>query len=233
MPLRPGSTLMAAAIVALGGAAIAQESVEVQPSRPVDDAVVQARPLFQLAYTGLDNDRLRKARFRITLDSRTEDGVAFQFDQRKHRSGWARGEAGEMIYRPKRPLPDGRYRWEVAFWDGTNWQTGDRRFRLRVDSVPPASVENLTVSRDHGRGVVELEWDPVAVDVEGGAEYVARYHVYRYPRADRTPTVEPFEVAETDLTRVTIPVDTDDDARLWFYRVSAEDLAGNEAGRPE
>jgi len=233
MPLRPGSTLMAAAIVAVSAAAIAQESVEVQPTRPVDDAVVQARPLFHLAYTGLDDDRLRKARFRITLDSQTDDGVSFSFDQRKKRNGWAAGEAGEMIYRPKRPLPDGRYRWEVAFWDGTNWQTGDRRFRLRIDSVPPAPVENLTVSRDPGRGVVELAWDPVALDVEGRAEYVARYHVYRYPRADRTPTVEPFEVAETDQTSVTIAADTDEDAKLWFYRVSAEDLAGNEAGRPE
>jgi hypothetical protein len=195
--------------------------------------VVQARPLFHLAYTGLDDDGLRKAMFRITLDSQTDGGVSLSFDQRKRRNGWAAGEPGEMIYRPKRPIPDGRYRWEVAFWDGTSWQADDRLFRLRVDSVPPAAVENLTVSHDSRLGVVELEWDPVALDVEGGAEYVARYHVYRYPRANSTPTVEPFEVAETDQTRVTIAVDTEEDAKLWFYRVSAEDLAGNEAGRPD
>jgi len=215
------------------GPGLAQDAVQVRPVSPEDDSVVQARPLFHLAYTGLDDDGLRKARFRIVLESQTERGVTFSFDQRKRRNGWTAGDAGEMIYRPKRPIQDGRYRWEVAFWDGTGWQTDDRRFRLRVDSVPPAAVENLKVSHDAGLGVVDLEWDPVALDVEGGAEYVALYHVYRYPRADRTPTVEPFEVAETDQTRVTIAVDTEEDAKLWFYRVSAEDLAGNEAGRPD
>ena len=69
------------------------------------------------------------------------------------------------------------------------------------------------------------------MDVDGGTEYVARYHVYRYPRADRTPSVEPFEVAETEETRVTLRLDTSEDEKLWFYRVTAEDLAGNEAGR--
>ena len=138
-----------------------------------------------------------------------------------------------MVFRPRRPIPDGRYRWEVALWNGTDWTTGDGRFRLRVDSIPPAPVENLMVRRDPGRGVVELEWDPVALDVEGGPEYVARYHVYRYPRADLTPRVEPFEVAETEQTRLVLALDPADDAALWFYRVSAEDLAGNEAGRPD
>jgi len=211
----------------------AQEAVEVQPTRPVDDAVVQARPVFHLAYTGLDDAGLRKARFRITVESQTDDSLVFSFDQRRKRSGWAPGEPGEMLYRPKRPLPDGLYEWEVGFWDGTNWQAGDRRFRLRVDSVPPAPVENLTVRHDPGRGVVELEWDPVALDVGGGAEYVARYHVYRYPRADTTPRVEPFEVAETEQTRASLPIESEEDAKLWFYRVTAEDLAGNEAGRPD
>lgn len=224
---------LAVAILVASLGVAAQEAVEVRPTRPLDDAVVQARPLFHLAYTGLDDGRLRKARFRITLESRTGDGASISFDQRRKRSGWAAGEPGEMLYRPKRPLSDGRYEWEVAFWDGTNWQVGDRRFRLRVDSVPPAPVEKLTVSYDPGRGVVELEWDPVALDIDGGAEYVARYHVYRYPRADRMPSVEPFEAAETEQTRATLPIESTVDEKLWFYRVTAEDLAGNEAGRPE
>ncbi len=99
--------------------------------------------------------------------------------------------------------------------------------------MPPAAVENLKVHYDSDRGVVHLDWDPVATDCDGGAEYVARYHVYRYPRADRTPPVEPFEVAVSDQPRVTLPVDAAEDARLWFYRVTAEDMAGNEAGRPD
>jgi len=221
----------AAVVVLVCSVAAAQESIEVFPSEPADDAVVQARPIFHVGYAGLDDAELRKARFRITLESRSDDGVSFSFDQRKRRSGWAAGSPGQMIYRPRRPLPDGRYEWEVAAWDGTSWQTGGRRFRLRVDSVPPAPVENLTVRYDSGRSEVELGWDPVAVDVDGAAEYVARYHVYRYPRADRTPRVEPFEVAETELTHVTLAIDTTEDEKLWFYRVTAEDMAGNEAGR--
>jgi hypothetical protein len=94
-------------------------------------------------------------------------------------------------------------------------------------------VENLTVHRDLERGLVELEWDPVAEDVEGRAEYVARYHVYRYPRADRTPNLEPYEVAETEQSRLTLPLESPEDEKIWFYRVTAEDLAGNEAGRPD
>ena len=221
------------ALVVVGQSVSAQEAVEVQPVEPFDDAVVRARPVFHLSYTGLDDAALRKARFRITLESRTDAGSDFSFDQRRKRGGWAPGEPGEVLYRPKRPIPDGRYDWEVAFWDGTNWQVGDRRFRLRVDSIPPAPVEKLTVRHDPGRGVVELEWDPVALDVNGGAEYVARYHVYRYPRADPTPRVEPFQVAETEQTRASLPIESEEEAKLWFYRVTAEDLAGNEAGRPD
>ena len=212
---------------------MAQQRQEVHPQRPADDAVVQARPLFQLTYTGLDDAALREARFRIIVRPGADDGETYTFDQRRARSGWAPGEPGTILYRPRHPLSDGRYEWEVALWDGTGWRISDRRFRVRVDSVPPAPVENLTVHRDRERGLVELEWDPVALDVEGRAEYVARYHVYRYPRADRTPTLEPYEVAETEQTRVTLPLESPEDEKIWFYRVTAEDLAGNEAGRPE
>jgi hypothetical protein len=215
------------------GPVVAQTTIDVFPSQPLDEAVVQARPVFQLGYTGLEDDDLRKTRFRIILEPRDDGGPTYSFDQRRRRSGWSAGGPGQMIYRPKRPLVDGSYEWVVAVWDGTAWREGGRRFRLRVDSVPPAPVENLTIRYDSERGLVELEWDPVALDVDGGAEYVALYHVYRYPRADRTPSVEPFEVAESEQPRVTLEVDPAGDAKLWFYRVTAEDLAGNEAGRPD
>ena len=112
-PCWAGVVLLACSIT------VAQESVEVFPSEPADDAVVQARPVFHVGYAGLNDDALRKARFRITLESRSNDGVSVTFDQRRRRSGWAAGDPGRMIYRPKRPLPDGRYEWEVAAWDGT------------------------------------------------------------------------------------------------------------------
>ena len=52
-------------------------------------------------------------------------------------------------------------------------------------------------------------------------------------RADSTPRVEPFQVAETEQTRASLPIESEEEAKLWFYRVTAEDLAGNEAGRPD
>jgi hypothetical protein len=82
-------------------------------------------------------------------------------------------------------------------------------------------------------GLVELVWDPVATDVEGGPEYVARYHVYRFPRAETTPQAAPYRVTTTEQTSVTLPVSDAGEPAIWFYRVTAEDLAGNEAGRIE
>jgi len=198
---------------------------------PPDEAVVGSRVVFRLVYRGIDDAELRDARFRIELRGRNDDDASIEFDQRRHKRGWTAGSPGEMLYRPRRPIPDGEYVWSVGVWDGVVWRGDETRFRLRVDSVPPAPVENLRVRYVADRNVLRLDWDPVATDVEGGAEYVAAYHVYRYSRADNTPSAEPFEVIRTETPATEIPVAGPLEARLWFFRVTAEDLAGNEADR--
>jgi hypothetical protein len=212
---------------------IAQTPLQVFPLGPRDDAVVGPFVLFRVGYRGIADDQLRQARFRIELRGVDDPDRSFVFDQRRHGRGWTPGAPGLMLYRPARPLPDGSYRWTVAVWDGVDWKRDDQQPRLRVDSVPPAEVEDLIVRYDAQRRVLELEWDPVALDREGGPEYVRLYRVYRYARADRTPRIEPFEILETDYPEAEIPVSGPEQAEVWYFRVTAVDMAGNEAGRPE
>ncbi|HXV77776.1 MAG TPA: hypothetical protein VD788_15805, partial [Candidatus Polarisedimenticolaceae bacterium] len=210
----------------------AQQAAEVFPLAPADDSVVGPREPFRVGYRGIDDSALREARFRIDLHPVAREANTLRYDQRRRKRGWSPGEPGVMLYRPGRPIADGSYEWDVSVWDGVMWRSSGERFRLRIDSVPPSPVENLTVTYDAERGVLRLDWNPVVTDVDGGPEYVARYHVYRHSRADRAPKAEPFEIAEVVDPTVELPVSGPDDARLWFFRVSAEDLAGNETGRP-
>ena len=147
---------------------------------------------------------------------------------REHQSGWMIGDEERMLYRTARPLADGDYRWDVAAWNGHEWIDGPSRFELRIDSVPPAEVEGLTVVRDPESGAATLEWDPVALDRNGRPEFVTRYHVYRYSRGEPVRKVRVHEIATVEL-----PSYVDAEAKnepLLLYRVTAEDEAGNEGG---
>lgn len=206
---------------------------EAEPTFPASGAVVGARPVFHVMLPGLDDAELRETRLRIRIEPASGAGRDLVFDQRRRAAGWARGEDREMLFRPPRPIPDGPYAWSVEAWDGTAWGARSGAIRFRVDTVPPGPVANLRAVRDAERGVIRLEWDPVTVDVEGSAEYVARYHVYRYPQASDQQIVRAFQVAETEDTRVELPYDaTDPEEGRWFLRVTAEDQAGNVAERP-
>jgi hypothetical protein len=183
--------------------------------------------VFRIGYDGIDGARLRQARFRIVL---SEDGfrsAAYVFNQRERKAGWLPGEPGCVLYRPRRPLADGSYEWKVALWNGLGWDEGRDTRRLRIDTVPPADVEGLVMERDESGGALRLSWDPVFLDREGRAEFVARYHVYRYVAGPPYPVVRALRAASTPAHSWT---DEDDagPARLVLYRVTAEDEAGNE-----
>jgi hypothetical protein len=200
------------------------------PIAPPNKAAVGARPVFELGYEAPGETSPRELRFRITLDRARPDARDYAFDQRKQRSGWAPGAPGRMLYRPARPLRDGVYRWSAWFWNGAEWVGGDDRFELRVDSVPPAPIADLRVSRGPDGGPVILEWSPVTLDQQGRPEYVARYHVYRHERPAIVPGVRRLEIGVVEQPRFVDP-DPPAEPRLLYYTVAAEDDAGNESGR--
>lgn len=196
--------------------------------------MVGSRPVFHVAYGAPEDPGAPGPRLRIRVESAAIGGPRFVHDPRRRRAGWARGEPGTVLFHPPRPMPDGRYAWSIELWDGAAWVAGEERWGFRVDTLPPAPVENLRALRDPERHVIRLEWDPVTVDVEGGAEFVALYHVYRYPRPHDQRIVPAFEVGRTEQTRIELAYDAEDpEEGRWFLRVTAEDLAGNEAGGPD
>jgi hypothetical protein len=202
----------------------------VSPLLPEDGAVTGPRTLFEIGYDTLGEPHPRDLRFRIRLDPLRDDGSRHVFDQRKSRSGWLVGEPGRMLYRPTRPLADGAYRWNVAVWNGVEWVTHARPFKLKIDSVPPADVEDLSVERDTPEGRALIEWSPVTLDRNGRPEFVSLYHIYRYERGSPVRRVRVHEIATVEEPRF---VDSDPRAirePLLFYRVTAEDEAGNEGG---
>ena len=85
----------------------------------------------------------------------------------------------------------------------------------------------MRLEREPADGLLRLSWDPVYVDREGGGEFVARYHVYRYEQGPPYPVVRALRVASTPEHAWT-DEETPTRPGLVLYRVSAEDEAGNE-----
>ncbi len=203
----------------------------VAPIEPDDGAVTGARPFFLISYTGIEDKDLRHSRFRIALSDDGFRSETIVFDQRKRRSGWVPGEPGRMVFRPPKPIADGSYEWRAWIWDGADWSGGLESFKLRIDTVPPADVEGLMLSYDDERSSLFLEWQPVGLDAEGGAEYVSRYHVYRYDKGPPFPLLPAFKIGESVEPEMAVSGEDLSGASLLVYRVVAEDEAGNVAGR--
>lgn len=199
---------------------------------PGEGDAVGSRPLFRIAYAPPDL-AAREIELRIALSG--EGLPRLLSTERRGDGDWLPGEAGLVLFRPRRALRDGVYDWRVERWDGVAWrpeEDGPRRFR--VDTVAPAAVEGLRVEPlAPPRDGVRLAWNPVGQDEAGGPEWVARYRVYRFVHAPQRraaaldeigTTVEPWFVDE--------PQPGGDNDRV-FYRVVAEDAAGNVSGRQE
>jgi hypothetical protein len=213
-----------------------QPPERVRPLDPADGAVVGPRPVFRIAYEGPDLAHPRDLRFRLRLVPVEESGRSYEFDQRQRRKDWLASEPGVVIYRPRSPLQDGTYRWEVAAWSGVEWIRGERSFSLRVDTAPPAAVEGLIVEIDRARGEVVLSWDPVTRDRNDGPEFVARYHVFRHPAGAGTRNAPPREIGVVTDPQLVDTGPLPGDPALLLYQVVAEDEAGNlgdgETARP-
>lgn len=200
------------------------------PADPPHGAVVGSRPVFELGYEGPEAENPRQLAFRITLNGEQRSYV---FDQRRRQSGWLQGQPGRVLYRPRRPLADGSYRWRVWIWNGVEWKPGRGTFDIRIDSVPPADVERLGLRFDGDRRAVLLEWDPVSLDRNGRPEYVARYHVYRCPRGPGCAPIQAFEIGVVEQPRFVDLSPPLEDPALLYYRITAEDEAGNRIERPD
>ncbi len=209
--------------------AIAEPAVSrVFPVSPADGAVVGPRTVFQLGYEALGEPHPRKLRFRIRLDPQRPGPEAYVFDQRKRPSGWLVGEPGRVLYYTPKPLQDGLYRWEVAAWNGMEWVEGEDAFEIRVDSIPPAAVEDLRIAQQRWGERLILEWNPVTLDRNGAPEFVARYHVYRFERSGAFRGVRTHEIAVVEQPFYLDTEPPPEGTKILYYRVTAEDAAGNE-----
>jgi len=222
------------AIVALAaGTASAQTVDDVFPYEPKDRARVGPKPMLRV---GVDGTDVRQMFFRIELSRDDFDTIAYTFDQKENRERWGymimgfEGPRGAR-FMVAEPLEDGDYDWRVSAWNGFEWIDGKITHRLTVDAVPPADVHGLSMTVDRqGKGVA-LSWKPVTFDRNGAPEYVAKYHVYRYELRSFFFVIRPFRIATVESTRF---VDRDPKALaapLVFYKVTAEDDAGNEPER--
>jgi hypothetical protein len=204
----------------------------VYPLEPRSGATVGTRPRLRIGVDGAD---VLKMRFRIEMSRDGFDTVAYRFDQAEEPGGWAFVATGfdepGALYMVRSPLEDGAYEWRTYAWNGVEWVEGRTVNRLIVDGVPPADVEGVRMHFDPRRPAIVLEWDPVVTDRSGHPETVARYHVYRYYRRSFFFVIRAFHVAAVEGTYFE---DTDPLALtsgLVFYKITAEDEAGNEAER--
>lgn len=202
------------------------------PETPKDGASVGKKPRFALRAEGGDAQKLR---YRIELSRDGFETIAYTFDQLKEPNGWAYTELPDgtpgAVYFSRQALAGGDYLWRVASWDGLSWRDGHGMSRLQVDDVPPGEVEDVRMSRSQQVPCVHITWNPVAVDRDGRPERVAAYHVYRYTAKGTTHPIRPFEAGATPE----LQYDDCDPAALTkpilYYRVVAEDEAGNIPGR--
>jgi hypothetical protein len=202
------------------------------PESPRDGASVGKKPRFVVRASGTDVEQLR---FRIELSTDDFRTIAYTFDQLKDPNGWAYtlldDESPGAVYFLRQPIEGGDYLWRVGSWDGLSWRESATPFHLRIDDVPPADVDGVLMWREPATGCVRITWSAVTTDRDGRPERVALYHVYRYASKGPTQPIRPFEAGETASLELD---DCDAEAAkkpILFYRVVAEDEAGNIPGR--
>lgn len=230
---RVAGVVAVAAMLLIGGAVRAQQQpTSLTPEIPKDGASVNVRPKFVVR---ADSPDVSKLRFRIELSRDDFKTIAYTFDQLKEANGWAflenEGETPGALYFPSKRIAGGDYTWRVSSWDGLSWKVSDTTFRLNIDDVPPAEVTDVRMYRNPQTGCMHISWDPVVTDVKGNPERVARYHVFRYWKRSSVPSLGPFEAGTTPGTEFD-DCNADTLKRpMVFYRVEAEDEAGNIFGR--
>ena len=228
---RTSAALLGLLLATLGARAQQQPS-RLTLDQPKDGAAVSPRPKFVVRTDAADVSKLR---FRIELSRDDFKTVAYTFDQLKEANGWAyiesEGEPPGAILFVRKKLDGGDYVWRVSSWDGLSWQTGPEVQRVTIDDVPPAEVQGVRMRRDPATGCMHISWDPVSTDQNGGPERIARYHVFRYWQRAAVPSIGPNEAGTSTETTYVDCDPTTLKKPMVFYRVEAEDEAGNIFGR--
>ena len=198
----------------------------------MDGSSVGKKPRFGIRVVGGDVDKLR---FRIELSRDEFKSIAYTFDQLKDDNGWAvtilDDQTPRAAYFSREPLAGGDYLWRAASWDGLSWMDGTRRFRIQIDVTPPADVDGVRMTRDPEGPCVRITWEPVTTDREGGAERIKLYHVYRYAAKGPTHPIRMYQAGETADLEIEDCDTALSSKPVLFYRVVAEDEAGNIPGR--
>jgi hypothetical protein len=222
-----------AMVMALGLAApAAAQSLEASwPGEPVSGASVGPRPILSVHVEGTDVELMK---FRIALSRDEFKTVAHTFDQGADANGWAwmlLGDEHGAIYRVKEPLQDGLWEWKVWAWNGIEWVPGKHTARFTVDAVPPADVDGVSMRANRIKKSIDLRWSAVVTDQNGRPERVRKYKIYRWSKKAFFAPIRVFGIGETETTWFE---DTDAkvlDYPILFYKIVAEDEAGNETGR--
>ena len=232
MSLRPVIVAALGVVLAASYARAVTQPTRLLPESPKDHASVGKKPRFTIRVDGSDVEQLR---FRIELSKDQFKTIDYTFDQVKDSNGWAYTALDDQspgaVYFTRQPIAGGDYEWRVASWDGLGWQDGHGISRVVIDDVPPADVDLVRMRREPNRTCVQISWAPVATDIQGRPERVASYHVYRYAAKGHTQPIRPFEAGETAALEYE---DCDAEAfkkPILFYRIVAEDEAGNIPGR--
>lgn len=218
-------------LVAPYGPVRAQSVDRVFPLEPENGVVVGKKPILKV---GLEGSDLPKIRFRIELSRDDFDSIEHTFDQIEEPNGWAftalGGESG-ALYMVRQPLEDGEYFWRVAAWNGVDWVPGEEEGWFYVDGIPPADVTGIAMSIDYDSRSVRLQWNPVTTDREGRPETVAKYHIYRYTKKTIFFVIRPFRLATVETTWFEDSDESALESPILFYKITAEDAAGNEPER--
>lgn len=209
-----------------------QQPTTLEPYEPLDGARSGTRPKFVVR---AESASVMKLRFKIELSRDRFKTISYTFDQLKDSNGWAftaaEGQEPGAIHFARQPIKGGDYLWRVASWDGLSWMTGPTEFRITVDDVSPAEVTGVRMTRVKGSGCVRVSWDSVVTDANGGTERIKQYHVYRYWERTRVNPIGPFAAGSTTDTEFEDCNPLTLGKPLVFYRVEAEDEAGNVFGR--
>lgn len=212
--------------------ALAQSVEDVYPIEPADGATIGPKETFRLGVKGTDFDKMK---FRIEMSMDGFDTIAWAADQMERPGNWglwaeASGDEQSVVCNVRKPIFDGDYEWRASAWNGVNWVVGKKKFRLRIDAVPPAEVTGVRMSVDKDEKKVVLDWDPVVTDREGRPERIGRYIIYRYERKSVFFVARTYEIGTTTDTHFEDTGELALETPILYYKISAEDEAGNEAG---